>query len=130
MSTSDPRFLSVAQVKAIHRASIERFGGTDGLRSRHLLESAVAQPQNVYFYGQGDLFEVAAAYAFHLAENQPFLDGNKRTAIGSALIFLRINGIDTMFDSMALYPTIIGIANSTHQRADLAAQLRDLCHNK
>ncbi len=127
MSEAEPRFLSVAQVEEIHRSSIEHFGGTDGLRSRHLFESAVAQPQNVHFYGQGDLFEVAAAYAFHIAENQPFLDGNKRTAIGSALVFLRVNGVVPDFDSMELYPTMIGIANNTHTRSDLADQLRALC---
>ncbi len=127
MSDGDLRFLSVAQVERIHRSSIERFGGTDGLRSRHLLESAVAQPQNVFHYGQGDLFEVPAAYAFHFAENQPFLDGNKRTAIGSALVFLRVNGVDGGFDSMELYEPMIGIAKNTHTRADVAKLLRKLC---
>jgi death-on-curing protein len=72
-----------------------RFGGLHGLRSEHGLESAVAQPQNVYHYGGGDLYEIAAAYAFHLAESQAYFDGNKRTAVQAALDFLEINGIGT-----------------------------------
>ena len=71
-----PVFLSFTHIEKIHRKSISQFGGTLGIRDRSTLESAIFQPQNVYFYGDGDLYEIAAAYAYHLAEAQAFLDGN------------------------------------------------------
>ncbi|MDB6167836.1 MAG: death on curing protein [Verrucomicrobia bacterium] len=90
-----PIFVDRRRVEGIHRRSLEEEGGQDGIRNEHGLESAIAQPQNVYHYGQGDLYDLAAAYAYHLAENQPFIDGNKRTAIATALTFLEHNGVST-----------------------------------
>lgn len=78
---SEPRFLSFEEVEEIHRDAIEQFGGTLGIRDKGSLESAIFHPQNVYFYGGGDLFDIAAAYAYHIAEAQAFLDGNKRAAV-------------------------------------------------
>ena len=91
----EPVFLTPEQIDSIHRDQIEAWGGLHGLRSEGGLESAIAQPMNVYFYGDGDLFEIAAAYAYYLAESQAYLDGNKRTAVQAALDFLEINGVDT-----------------------------------
>jgi len=73
-----PTFLDVDDVLALHEAQMERFGGADGVRDQGLLESAVAQPQASFGgqYVHADLFTMAAAYAFHIAENQPFVDGN------------------------------------------------------
>ncbi len=65
-----PYFLAREQIDKIHRDQIETWGGLHGLRSEHALESAIAQPQNVFFYGDGDIYEIAAAYAFHIAESQ------------------------------------------------------------
>ena len=107
---SEPLFLSVAEVEAIHSKSIREFGGTLGLRDRHTLEAAVFYPQNVYSYSDDDLFDIAAAYCFHIAEAQAFLDGNKRTAIGAALTFLDGNGIAADFDSSPLYQAMIDLA--------------------
>ena len=123
---SEPAFLSVEEVELLHHAAIERFGGLHGLRDRGLLESAVAQPQHVFFYGPGDLFEAAAGYAFHIGENQPFLDGNKRTAVAAAITFLRCNGINTEFDSLPLYETMIAIAEKRTSRSGFASLLRRL----
>ena len=78
----------------IHWDQIEAWGGLHGLRSDDALESAIAQPKNVYLYGGGDLYEIAAAYAFHIAESQAYLDGNKRTAFISTVTFLSINGYE------------------------------------
>jgi death-on-curing family protein len=75
---------------------LEQHGGQDGVRDPWALESAVIHPRNVFYYAQGDLFDVAAAYAFHLAESQAFLDGNKRTGIAVALVFLRLNGVTVL----------------------------------
>lgn len=123
-----PHFLSRSQVNRIHAEGIRNFGGTDGLRDEGLLESAVIQPQQLAYYSDPDLFEIAATYAFHLAENQPFLDGNKRTAAGSAIAFLRTNGINTGFDPMRLYEPMIAIAEKRLDRQGLAEVLRNLCN--
>lgn len=83
-----------------------------GIRSEDALESAIAQPLNVFFYGNGDLYEIAAAYAFHIAESQAYFDGNKRTAVEAALDFLEINGIDTgPLPELSAYDAMIRVAN-------------------
>ena len=109
----------------IHHASLERHGGIDGLRDPGLLDSALMQPEATYYYGQGDLAAIAAAYAFHIAQNQPFLDGNKRTALGSALLFLKANGVDVdKYDDVQLYDAMIGIAEKRIDKAGLARIFR------
>ena len=70
-----------------HRDSLDEHGGIDGVRDEGAIESALAAAQNTWLYRNSDVFEIAATYAYHLAESQAFLDGNKRTAIASALIF-------------------------------------------
>lgn len=82
-------------------------------------------PSNVYFYGEGDLFEIAAAYAYHIAESQAYLDGNKRTAVEAALGFLELNGIDTSgLPELAAYEAMIAVAKHELNRAGLAQFLR------
>jgi death-on-curing protein len=94
--------LTVDIVKEIHAAALEGFGGAEGLREPSLLESAVAAPQvTIGGYSHfADLAEVAAAYLFFLCRNHPFLDGNKRTALGACLVFLRLNGVEPKPDSV------------------------------
>lgn len=92
-----------------------------------LFEGAVLHPQQVYFYTQADLFEVAAAYAFHIAQAQACFDGNKRTGVAAALLFLDVNGVSTNFDSLPLYEAMIAVAEKKMGRAELADQLRVLC---
>jgi death-on-curing protein len=122
---SEPVFVSRTTAEAIHLRSLDEFGGQDGIRDEHALESALAQPMNVYYYGQGDLFDIAAAYAFHLAENQPFVDGNKRTAITTALLFLEGNGIRSIaVSNQQLYDAMIAIAEKRLDKAGLAAVFR------
>ena len=95
------------------------------------MESAIAQPQNVYFYGDGDLFEIAAAYAYHLAESQAYFDGNKRTAVQAALDFLEINGVDTSpLPELATYEAMIQVANHELDRRGLAVFLREILKPK
>lgn len=91
----EPVFLTLAEVLEIHKDQIARYGGTQGIRDIGLAESALAMPQAGFGgeYLHRSLFEMAAAYAYHIAENQPFLDGNKRTALAAALIFLDMNGV-------------------------------------
>lgn len=88
------------------------------------MESAVNHPKSVFYYGGGDLFDVAAAYAFHLAESQAFLDGNKRTAMAAALLFLELNGITATYDWTKLDEVMIAIAERRMNKIDLAALFR------
>ncbi len=123
---SEPIFISLAHIETIHARQIVRYGGTPGVRDSSGLESAVFHPQNVFFYQQGDYYDIAAAYAFHIAQAQAFLDGNKRTAMGAALAFLELNGIRTHTQTAPLFDTMIGIAEHRRTKADLAALLREL----
>jgi death-on-curing protein len=121
---SEPVFLRIEDVFVIHARSIARYGGTLGLRDRGGLEAAVNHPLNVWHYAGGDVFEMAAAYMFHIAEAQAFLDGNKRTAVSAGLIFLAINGVGIDFDPVGLYEAMIRIARREMTQSELAALLR------
>jgi death-on-curing protein len=120
-------FLSLELVLEIHRRSLLAHGGSEGIRDQAGLESAVAQPQNDYYYGGVDIFGVAAAYAFHIAEAQAFVDGNKRTGVGAALHCLEFAGIDTSTaTSDALHDAMIAIADRRLDKPGLAALFRQL----
>ncbi len=123
------RFLEFEEVNELHRTSLEAFGGANGIRDRGLIESALGSAINTLVYGGGDVFDVAAAYAFHIAQAQAFFDGNKRTAIGSALAFLALNHAmrsPTSSDRDALYDAMIAIANHELDKPGLAALFRRL----
>jgi death-on-curing protein len=124
--SGDPAFLTLDQVEALHRLALQRHGGQDGVRDPAGLESAVMQPLNVWFYGQGDLFDVAAAYAFHLAQSQGFLDGNKRTGVAAALTFLEAHGVVVPEATPELHAAMIGIAERRLGKPDLASLFRRL----
>src|SRR6204780_1021736 len=91
---TEPEWLDTAIVLDIHAEQLALFGGGDGIRDLGLLESALARPVNKFAYGERDLAALAAAYAFGIARNHPFVDGNKRAAFGSMLVFLGLNDID------------------------------------
>lgn len=86
----------------------------------------MASARNTYWYGHGDLYDVAAAYAYHIAEAQAYLDGNKRTAILSAVVFLGVNGILVLKNTETLYQAMIDIANHQLDKPGLAAIFRRL----
>jgi len=86
----------------------------------------VIHPRNVYYYAQGDVFDVAAAYAFHIAQAQAFLDGNKRTGAAAALVFLEINGVAVPAETDRLYQAMIAIAEKRMDKEQLASLLREL----
>jgi len=117
---NDPLFLSLETVYLLHRKSLQRHGGLDGVRDEGAIESALAAAQNTWLYGDGDKFDIAAAYAFHIAESQAFLDGNKRTAVACALTFLK----GSRYDETMLYDAMIAIAQREMDKAALAAVLR------
>ncbi len=90
---TEPRWLTVEDGHFVHGEQLEKFGGPAGLRDSGLLESALDRHRNKWSYEQGDLATLAAAYAFGIARNHPFIDGNKRTAFAAMMVFLRINGV-------------------------------------
>ncbi|MFH1464934.1 MAG: type II toxin-antitoxin system death-on-curing family toxin [Pseudomonadota bacterium] len=121
------RFLSKKFVLAYHDRLIDLFGGTHGLRDEGLLESALAQP-GASFGGlplHHDVWEMAAAYAFHLCRNHPFLDGNKRIAAVAMGTFLELNGHPLRAEQVALYRVIMALAEGALDKPALAAWLRE-----
>ena len=125
----DPYYhLTVEVVQEIHAEAIGLFGGSAGIREMALLESAVAAPQ-ASFGGESvytDLAEVAAAYLFFLCRNHPFVDGNKRAALGSCIIFLRLNGVEPQPDSQAWEDLTLDVAASRIDREQATTRLRAL----
>src|ERR1700710_2319864 len=89
----EPRWITYEQAIAIHSRQLRRFGGAPGLRDEGLLRSALDRPANKWHYEQSKLAELAAAYAFGLAKNHAFVDGNKRIAFMTMVTFLRKNGV-------------------------------------
>ena len=121
---NEPDFLTLDEVFRIHARSLAEHGGSEGLRDPGLVESAIASAKNTFYYAGGDLFDVAASYAFHLAESQAFLDGNKRTAVVAALVFLARNGVYVRPSTWELYSAMIDVAEKKKTKADLAEIFR------
>jgi death on curing protein len=120
--------LTVEIVREIHAEVIARLGGSDGVRDLALLESAVAAPQAT-FGGKApyqDLAEVGAAYLFYLCRNHPFVDGNKRAALGACLVFLRLNGLEPQSDGPEWEELTQGVAASVINRDEATERLRTL----
>ncbi len=120
--------LTVEIVREIHAEAIARFGGSDGVRDSALLESAVAAPQ-ASFGGRSpyrDPTEVAAAYLYYLCRNHPFIDGNKRAALGSCIVFFRLNGIEPKPDGPEWEELVLAIASGNLDREQATIRLREL----
>jgi death on curing protein len=124
----DPVFLELEDVLLLHEQQLARYGGGAGIRDLGLLESAVATPLATFGgeYLHAGLFEMAAAYAFHISQNQPFVDGNKRTGLVGALVFLELNGILVTDPAGELYDAMIGVAEHRFSKDYLAKLLRKL----
>ena len=121
-------FLTLAEVINIHNNQIELYGGQNGVRDFGLLQSALAQPE-ASFAGQWlheDIFLMAAAYAFHICQNHPFFDGNKRTALASALVFLELNSISLDDPKGELLKTMISMAKGALNKKQFAQILKGL----
>ena len=129
MNGETPAFLTLEQVEEIHRISLQRHSEQDGLRDRGAFESAVMQARNVWLYGHADLYEIAAAYAFHLAQSQAFIDGNKRTGMGAALVVLEGNGSLIPEATVELHGATIAIAERRMGWNELADLFRRLSGN-
>ncbi|MEW6399882.1 MAG: type II toxin-antitoxin system death-on-curing family toxin [Bacillota bacterium] len=122
----EPQFLTLAEVLEIHRDQMARYGGGSGIRDLQALLSALAVPQATFGgdYLHADLLEMAAAYAFHLCRNHPFVDGNKRTALACALVFLEMNGVSVDDPRGLLYGAMLNIAAGTLGKGEFAHLLR------
>ena len=120
--------LTIEIVREIHDEAVKIFGGLHGIRDEALLASAVFAPQSS-FGGKSpylDLIEVAAAYLFYLGRNHPFLDGNKRTAMAAAVVFLRLNGFDPAADGDDWQRLVLDVASGKIDREQTTRRLRKL----
>lgn len=121
-----PVFLSLDEVTEIHRDMIERYGGSVGIRDMGLLQSAVAMPQ-ASFGGQflhTDLFEMVAAYLFHIVQNHPFVDGNKRVGSMAAFTFLKLNELTLAAPDIDFEQVVLGVARGQLNKTAIAEFLR------
>jgi len=116
----------MGEVLLILQDQIRRYGGAYGARDRELLSSALAMPSTSFEgkYLHKDLYDQAAAYAFHICQNHPFIDGNKRTALAAALVFLSLNGIELDDPNEALYELMMNVSTKGTNKVDIAAEFR------
>lgn len=116
-----PQFLTLDDVLESHAEQIAQYGGSDGIRDAGLLESALAQPEAMFGgqYLHTDIFEMAAAYLFHLVKNHPFIDGNKRVGLEAALLFLEINGHSTAATDEELVDLTLRVAQGLATKQEI-----------
>lgn len=119
-------FLGLNEVIEIHNDQIQRYGGTSGIRDIELLEFAVAMPAVGFGgnYVHTDIYEMAAAYLYHIVQNHPFIDGNKRTGAVAALVFLMMNGIEVNADEDSFEKMVRSAAEGKTDKATIARFFR------
>ncbi|NNJ76903.1 MAG: type II toxin-antitoxin system death-on-curing family toxin [Anderseniella sp.] len=111
-------------IDAIHDMQLAQHGGASGVRDEGLLASALARPVNNHAHGETDLCTLAAAYAFGIVRNHPYVDGNKRTAFLAAYIFLRMNGLELVADEISATTVMLTLATGDSSEDEYAAWLR------
>lgn len=123
----EPLFLTLGEVIGIHKDQIQRYGGHTGIRDLELLKSSISMPAAGFGgeYLHTDVYEMAAAYLFHIIRNHPFIDGNKRTGVVSALVFMILNGIELSADEDSLGNTVISVAEGKTGKSEIAQFFRD-----
>jgi death-on-curing protein len=122
---SEPFWLTVAMIVAIHDEQLAIHGGSAGLRDNALLESALDRPRNKWAYEQAELPELAAAYGFGIARNHPFIDGNKRTALLAIYTFLGVNDVDFVVPEADAATMILALAAGEVSEDNFARWIRD-----
>jgi len=122
---TEPEWLDVDIMIDVHAEQLALFGGPDGVRDSGLLESALARPVNKFAYGETDLASLAAAYGFGIAKNHPFVDGNKRAAFASIIVFLGLNGVDFAPLPEAATAIILALAAGEVSEESLARWIGD-----
>jgi death-on-curing protein len=123
--SEEPKWVTCDQVVALHGQQLRRFGGAPGLRDDGMLRSALERPLNKWQYEHGDLASLAGAYAFGLAKNHAFVDGNKRIAFMTMMVFLRKNGIGFAPDQAHATAMMISLAGGEVSEHSLARWIRD-----
>lgn len=123
---TEPDFLLLDEVLEIHRDQISRYGGALGVGDGGLLQSAIAQPRAMFSgqYLHADLFEMAAAYLFHLVQNHPFIDGNKRVGAVAAIVFLEMNGVEISAAEDEYERLVLQVVQGTARKQEIAAFFR------
>ena len=121
-----PEFLTLDEVVAIHQDQVQRYGGSPDLRDPGLLDSAAAMPRAAFGGSllHADLFDMAAAYLFHIIQDHPFVDGNKRTGVAAALVFLDLNGVEVLVDDDELVGMVLEVAQGRADKRAIASFLR------
>lgn len=129
---SEPKFLALDEALGIHADQIRVYGGGSGIRDLDLLRSALAVPETTFDgeYLHATVFEMSSAYLFHIARNHPFVDGNKRTALMCALVFLGLNGERLSADPGELYRLVDGVAAGTVDKAEVTVFLKQHCSRR
>jgi death-on-curing protein len=122
---NEPVWLDVEIVIDLHAEQLALFGGPDGIRDQGMLESALGRPINKFTYGETDLAVLAAAYAFGIARNHPFVDGNKRAAFGAMIVFLGLNDTDFLVPPESATAMILSLAAGEVNEEGLARWIRD-----
>ena len=125
----DPLFLTFVDVFEIHREMIAQYGGSDGIRDKGLLESAVATPQASFGgdYVHSNIFEMAAAYLFHIVKNHPFIDGNKRAGAMAAFVFLKLNKLTLVADENQFERVVLSVAENKIEKREIAEFFKKHC---
>jgi death-on-curing protein len=120
------KWLTRGMVEAFHQESLARYGGAEGIRDEGLLESALARPENIHVYEpESDLFRLATAYCAGIIKNHPFVDGNKRAGVLSAVVFLALNGISIKFNESSIVAMVLGLAADEIGEEEFSNWLRD-----
>ena len=122
---TEPVWLELSIVIDVHSEQLALFGGPEGVRDIAMLESALARPMNKFAYGETDLAALAASYAFGIARNHPFVDGNKRAAFASIIVFLGLNGIDFDVPPAQATAMILSLAAGEVAEDGLTRWIRD-----
>ena len=120
------RFLDKSTILTFHNDQLDRYGGAKGIRDEGLFESALAQPQMSFGgdYVHEDIFHMGAAYGFHLCQNHPFFDGNKRTALIAMYTFLYVNGYQIVADKKSLFAIMMDLAKGKVTKEELREYLK------
>jgi death-on-curing protein len=108
----EPKWVSHITILRIHDAQVAEHGGGPGVRDMGLLQSAIDHPRNLFAYNQPSIFDLAAAYAERIVKNHPFIDGNKRTALVTCLLFLKMNGYEFRADRIDIISNMVMLASS------------------
>lgn len=126
----EPVFLSLDEVLEIQEQQIERYGGSPGLRDAAGLESAIATPQATFGgeFLHASIPAMAAAYLFHLCQNHPFLDGNKRVGVNAAITFLLMNNWEPTFDEEELVEVVLSVASGRLGKQQLIEAFESRCN--